>query len=69
MPFCHHIMEKIAFGVQLLINYLKLSLLIDMEYLNDVKIRGWKGWEQETSTHDYEFSNGISLCTLCFIFH
>lgn len=25
------------------------------------QIRGWKKWEQETSTHNYEFSNGISL--------
>ncbi|KAG6403320.1 hypothetical protein SASPL_135537 [Salvia splendens] len=29
--------------------------------LGRLKIRGWKGWEQETSTHDYEFSNGIDL--------
>ncbi|EXB70344.1 MLO-like protein 8 [Morus notabilis] len=29
--------------------------------LGRLKIRGWKKWEQETSTHNYEFSNGISL--------
>lgn len=26
-----------------------------------LQIRGWKGWEQETSTHSYEFTNGINL--------
>ncbi|CAK9172706.1 unnamed protein product [Ilex paraguariensis] len=29
-------------------------------------IRGWKQWEEETSSHDYEFSNGISLLQGCF---
>ncbi|PON49374.1 Mlo-related protein [Parasponia andersonii] len=28
--------------------------------LGRLKIRGWKKWEQETSTHDYEFSNDPS---------
>ncbi|KAI3781319.1 hypothetical protein L2E82_11329 [Cichorium intybus] len=28
--------------------------------LGRLKIRGWKQWEQETSTHDYEFSNDPS---------
>ncbi|KAE8723150.1 MLO-like protein 8 [Hibiscus syriacus] len=28
--------------------------------LGRLKIRGWKVWEQETSTHDYEFSNDPS---------
>lgn len=23
------------------------------------QIRGWKVWEQETASHDYEFSNGM----------
>ncbi|PPS08926.1 hypothetical protein GOBAR_AA11720 [Gossypium barbadense] len=27
--------------------------------LGRLKIRGWKVWEQETLSHDYEFSNGI----------
>ena len=26
-----------------------------------MQIRGWKQWEEETSTHDYEFSNGTLL--------
>lgn len=26
-----------------------------------LQIRGWKQWEQETSTHYYEFSNGMLL--------
>lgn len=31
-------------------------------YINYVvQIRGWKQWEQETTSHDYEFSNGIVL--------
>ncbi|XP_016482687.1 MLO-like protein 8 [Nicotiana tabacum] len=29
-------------------------------WLGKLKIRGWKGWEQETSTHNYEFSNDPS---------
>ncbi|KAE8715889.1 MLO-like protein 10 [Hibiscus syriacus] len=29
--------------------------------LGRLKIRGWKVWEQETLTHDYEFSNGWIL--------
>ncbi|TKY70228.1 MLO protein 8 [Spatholobus suberectus] len=28
--------------------------------LGRLKIRGWKAWEAETSTHDYEFSNDAS---------
>ncbi|KAL9464806.1 hypothetical protein AB3S75_002415 [Citrus x aurantiifolia] len=28
--------------------------------LGRLKIRGWKKWEEETSTHDYEFSNDPS---------
>ncbi|EEF29896.1 calmodulin binding protein, putative [Ricinus communis] len=28
--------------------------------LGRLKIRGWKAWEEETSTHDYEFSNDPS---------
>ncbi|KAK9285455.1 hypothetical protein L1049_024648 [Liquidambar formosana] len=28
--------------------------------LGRLKIRGWKAWEQETSSHDYEFSNDPS---------
>lgn len=24
------------------------------------QIRGWKEWERETTSHDYEFSNGMS---------
>lgn len=28
--------------------------------LGKLKIRGWKQWEQETSSHDYEFSNDPS---------
>ncbi|XP_047971836.1 MLO-like protein 10 [Salvia hispanica] len=28
--------------------------------LGKLKIRGWKGWEQETTSHDYEFSNDPS---------
>ncbi|KAK3034201.1 hypothetical protein RJ639_034341, partial [Escallonia herrerae] len=29
--------------------------------LGRLKIRGWKVWEQETLSHDYEFSNGIKI--------
>ncbi|KAK4368230.1 hypothetical protein RND71_012022 [Anisodus tanguticus] len=29
-------------------------------WLGRLKIRGWKRWEQETSTHNYEFSNDPS---------
>ncbi|XP_010314898.1 MLO-like protein 9 [Solanum lycopersicum] len=29
-------------------------------WLGKLKIRGWKCWEQETATHDYEFSNDPS---------
>uniref|UniRef100_A0A9I9D686 MLO-like protein n=1 Tax=Cucumis melo TaxID=3656 RepID=A0A9I9D686_CUCME len=29
--------------------------------LGRVKIRGWKEWEQETLTHNYEFFNGLSF--------
>ncbi|CAN4105428.1 unnamed protein product [Withania somnifera] len=29
-------------------------------WLGKLKIRGWKGWEQETSTHNYEYSNDPS---------
>ncbi|KAH0770885.1 hypothetical protein KY290_014866 [Solanum tuberosum] len=29
-------------------------------WLGRLKIRGWKGWEQETSTHNYEFTNDPS---------
>ncbi|CAN4078575.1 unnamed protein product [Withania somnifera] len=29
-------------------------------WLGRLKTRGWKGWEQETSTHSYEFSNDPS---------
>ncbi|PHU26815.1 MLO-like protein 8 [Capsicum chinense] len=29
-------------------------------WLGRLKIRGWKSWEQETSTHSYEFSNDPS---------
>ncbi|XP_015063323.1 MLO-like protein 8 [Solanum pennellii] len=29
-------------------------------WLGRLKIRGWKGWEQETSTHSYEFTNDPS---------
>ncbi|XP_049385336.1 MLO-like protein 9 [Solanum stenotomum] len=29
-------------------------------WLGKLKIRGWKCWEQETSTHNYEFSNDPS---------
>lgn len=25
-----------------------------------MQIRGWKKWEEETSSHGYEFSNGMS---------
>ncbi|XP_075656295.1 uncharacterized protein LOC142626357 [Castanea sativa] len=33
--------------------------------LGRLKIRGWKNWEEETSSHDYEFSNDPSrLCHL-----
>ncbi|RDY04115.1 MLO-like protein 10, partial [Mucuna pruriens] len=28
--------------------------------LGKLKIRGWKAWEAETSTHDYEFTHGMS---------
>ncbi|GJU86219.1 MLO-like protein 8 [Tanacetum coccineum] len=29
--------------------------------LGRLKTRGWKQWEEETSSHDYEFSNGLLL--------
>ncbi|KAG8373582.1 hypothetical protein BUALT_Bualt11G0039400 [Buddleja alternifolia] len=29
--------------------------------LGRLKIRGWKQWEEETSSHNYEFSNGIYI--------
>ena len=34
---------------------------IDMIFvlLFDLQIRGWKQWELETLSHDYEFSNGM----------
>lgn len=25
-----------------------------------VQIRGWKAWEQDTASDDYEFANGIT---------
>ncbi|KAJ1403833.1 Mlo-related protein [Sesbania bispinosa] len=28
--------------------------------LGRLKIRGWKAWEEETSSHGYEFANGMS---------
>lgn len=30
------------------------------------QIRGWKKWEQETLSHDYEFSIGTLFIRFCF---
>ncbi|CAJ1930696.1 unnamed protein product [Sphenostylis stenocarpa] len=32
----------------------------------NAEIRGWKAWEEETSTHNYEFANGMGSNNRCF---
>lgn len=34
-----------------------------------MQIRGWKLWEAETSSHDYEFSNGKIVFMNPFLFY
>jgi mlo protein len=35
--------------------------------LSRLKIRGWKKWEQETLSNDYEFSIGTLFIRFCFV--
>lgn len=47
-------------------DHLIIEIMLLLNPYNLLQTRGWKEWERETASDDYEFSNGISLQSTSF---
>jgi len=50
--------EKILKQCHVLLVFIDEELVTEFSF-SFVQIRGWKAWEEETSSHGYEFANGM----------